>query len=279
MAQCMKQGAGCCVYRSPTMAARRRSRSASLDELMNSAEVAHAACTSESEHKRRNTSAELVKLDAYISATVDCCRARFMLDEARKQAVAQYEQAQRYAMRQWVGNPTSTLSTERLIILSHCINLTYQEDCVHHGVRALWDACTPSFTVPWALLQQMTSLQDDIIDALRSFAMQAGIDDLRCHMIHDGFSQKESVRRFLDTWKQIIGFVSSITSDGFARADRPSESLCNLHSEGHSFDWQARLLMKQIAKAFLRDQQRIRDNILVLPPPVRNLIERFTKEQ
>ena len=98
-------------------------------------------------------------------------------------------------------------------------------------------------------------------------------------MIHDGFSQKESVRQFLDNWKQIMTFVCSITSDGFARADCPSESLCNLHSEGHSFDWQARLLMKQIAKAFLRDQQRIRDNILVLPPPVRNLIERFTKEQ
>jgi hypothetical protein len=200
-----------------------------------------------------------------------------MLDAARKQAVAQYEQAQRDAIRQWAGSPTSTSPTERLFILSHCIKLTYHEDCIHLAVRALRDACAPTVTVPCSLLQQMTLLQDKIVDALWTFAVQVGSTDFSNPMIHDFAGQKCQVRHFLDTWKVMCSKITSITSDGFAFADRPSDSLCRLHSEGHAFDWQARLLMKQIAKSILRDQQQIRDRIMVMPSLVQSLIHRFTK--
>ena len=237
---------------------RKRSRSSSI---LRSAEIAHAACADESDQMRRRHVEELDGKQRHVR----------MLTAAEDQKVKDtgkqvelYVLAQREAIKTWAANPGIPAPE----ILSHCIDGPADSLRACSESPSLWVACDSAHQFrSHRLLAQMKILEEQCIRR----AMH-GYGDIAFQY---ALEQQNIVRRFLLIWTTASNHLRSIYADEFVQREKPSDALCNLMSVNHCLDWEARDLLKIIAKHYVQEIKLVRRRIMQLPASVANLVRTF----
>lgn len=249
------------------MTSRKKVRSRS-DSIMRSAEIAHSACTEEHKSKRQRNlhedGANHERFQKRIQEThqkADDHRATMKI----------YSAAQAKAIKDWAAAPKSSKDQN---ILSHCLPEIDKITCACCECPSLWRMCDESFKVPPMLLLQMEALQDRGIHMVRSF------DCIPRHGrnfgLHHALQAKVSqVRKFLLIWSSASNCCQNNYSSVFVHDDSPSNFFCILLSMTHDMDWDARNLIKKIARAYVHERVLLDRRMRRLSLPLVEIINRF----